>query len=174
MRFPWPKPFQCAAVLSFDVDAESAYVFSNPDKAGAQLAGMEERRFGVRTGIARILRLLDTYGLRATFFVPGYTIEHHTDAVRTLLRAGHEMGAHGNVHETLDTLSPSQEEQVLKDQLAIWQQYLNLRPQGYRSPSWELNVGTPALLKRCSGSWMTPRCTAISADRATALPTRTG
>jgi len=148
MRFPWPEPFQCAAVLSFDVDAESAYVFSNPDKAAAQLAGMEERRFGVRTGIARILKLLDSYGLPASFFVPGYTIEHHTETTRTLLHAGHELGAHGNVHEALDTLSPAQEEQVLKDQLAMWQKYLNVRPEGYRSPAWELNVGTPALLKR--------------------------
>ena len=109
---------------------------------------MEERRFGVRTGVMRILRLLDKYGLRASFFVPGYTIEHHVDSVRAVLDAGHELGAHGNVHEALDTLSVAQEEQVLRDQLAIWEKYLHMRPDGYRAPSWELNLGSPALLKR--------------------------
>jgi peptidoglycan/xylan/chitin deacetylase (PgdA/CDA1 family) len=148
MRFRWPQDYQCAAVLSFDVDAESAYVFRNPEKSIAQLGGMEERRFGVRTGIARILKLLERYKIRGTFFVPGYTIANHLDAIRSIQNAGHELGAHGNVHEALDTLAPAQEEQVLKDQLAIWEQYLNLQPVGYRAPSWELNIGSPALLKK--------------------------
>ncbi len=148
MRFQWPGQYQCAAALTFDVDAESAYVFRQPAQAAAQLGGMEERRFGVRTGIARILRLLDKYALRGTFFVPGYTIEHHLEAIRLIADAGHELGAHGNVHEAVDTLTPAQEEQVLKDQLAIWADLLHMRPEGYRSPSWELNVGSPALLKK--------------------------
>ncbi|HLW61248.1 MAG TPA: polysaccharide deacetylase [bacterium] len=123
-------------------------MFRNPEKAQRQLADMEERRFGPRTGIPRILRLLDRYGLRGTFYVPGYTIVHHPEAIRSIRDAGHELGAHGNVHETLDTLDAAQEKRVLEDQLEIWQSQLSIRPTGYRSPSWELNVGTPMLLKQ--------------------------
>lgn len=148
MRFRWPDGYRCAAVLSFDVDAESAHVFRKPEKAAAQLGDMEERRFGVRTGIPRILRLLEKYGLRASFYIPGYTIVHHLEAVRWIRDTGHELGAHGNVHEALDTLSPEQEGRVMEEQLAIWDSHLGMRPVGYRSPSWDLNVGTPALLKR--------------------------
>lgn len=148
MRYRWPDGHMCAAALSFDVDAESAFVFRYPEKAAKQLGDVEERRFGVRTGIPRILRLLETSGLRATFYVPGFTIARHTPVIKSIRDAGHEMGAHGNVHETLDTLDAAQEERVMKEQLEIWQTYLGLRPTGYRSPSWELNVGTPALLKR--------------------------
>jgi peptidoglycan/xylan/chitin deacetylase (PgdA/CDA1 family) len=148
MRYQWPAGYQCAAVLSFDVDAESAHVFRKPEKAANQLGEMEERRFGVRTGIPRILRLLDKYGLKGSFYVPGYTIENHLEAVRSIRDAGHEMGAHGNVHESLDTLTSEQEVQVMDVQLAIWQSHMGMRPVGYRSPSWELNVGTPALLQR--------------------------
>jgi peptidoglycan/xylan/chitin deacetylase (PgdA/CDA1 family) len=148
MRYRWPAGYECAAALTFDVDAESALVFRDPARADRSLAGMEERRFGVRTGIPRILRLLERYGLRGTFYVPGYTIEHHTAAIRSIRDAGHELGAHGNVHESLDTLTDEEETRVLEAQLEVWQSYLELRPTGYRSPSWELNVGTPALLKR--------------------------
>jgi len=148
MRYHWPDGYTCAAALSFDVDAESAFVFRYPEKAAQQLGDVEERRFGVRTGIPRILRLLDTHGLRATFYVPGYTIVHHTPAVTSIRDAGHEMGAHGNVHETLDTLDEAAEERVMTEQLEIWQAHLGLRPTGYRSPSWELNARTPALLTR--------------------------
>src|SRR5207302_10289015 len=133
-----------------------AFVFRFPEKAGRSLAGMEERRFGVRTGVPRILRLLDKYRLRGTFYVPGYTIVHHTAAVRSIRDAGHELGAHGNVHESLDTLSDEQEVRVLEDQVQIWQSSLDLRPTGYRSPSWELNRGSPAILNRYGFAYAGP------------------
>ncbi len=148
MRYGWPDGHQCAVALSFDVDAESAFVFRYSEKAVRSLAGMEERRFGVRTGVPRILQLLNKYRLQATFYVPGYTIVHHVAVIRSILDAGHELGAHGNVHESLDTLSDEEEVQVLEDQLQIWQSSLDMRPTGYRSPSWELNTGSPGVLKR--------------------------
>jgi peptidoglycan/xylan/chitin deacetylase (PgdA/CDA1 family) len=147
MRYRWPEGKQCAVVLSFDVDAESGHVFRAPEEAASRLDTMEERRFGVRTGLPRILRLLTKYDLPATFFVPGYTIEHHTDAIKTIQAAGYELGCHGNVHETLHELDEAAERRVLQEQLEIYEHHLGIRPQGYRSPSWSLNVRSPATLK---------------------------
>ena len=147
MRYQWPEGNQCAVVLSFDVDAESGYVFRHPEEAARRLDEMEERRFGVRTGLPRILRLLERYRLPATFFVPGYTIEHHAAVVRTVVDAGHELGCHGNVHEAVHTLDEAAERRILREQLDIFQQAFGLRPAGYRSPSWSLNVRSPGLLK---------------------------
>lgn len=147
MRYRWPEGNQCAVVLSWDVDAESGFVFREPEAARTRLDEMEERRFGVRTGVPRILRLLEKYALPATFFVPGYTVEHHTAAIEAIRDAGHELGCHGNVHETLSTLDEAAERRILSEQLAIFEQRLGVRPVGYRSPSWSLNVRTPALLK---------------------------
>ena len=146
-RYRWPDGHDCAVALTFDVDAESALIFREPERAARSLAANEERRFGVRTGVARILALLERYRLRGTFYVPGWTIAHHTDAIRPIRDAGQELAAHGNVHESLDTLSGAEEAAVLDAQLDIWRSHLDLRPTGYRSPSWELNAGTPALLK---------------------------
>jgi peptidoglycan/xylan/chitin deacetylase (PgdA/CDA1 family) len=97
--------------------------------------------------LGRILRLLERYQLPATFFVPGYTIEHHTETVRTIQAAGHEMGCHGNVHEAVHKLDTVAERRVMEEQLEIYQRVLGVRPVGYRSPSWSVNRGTPALLK---------------------------
>src|SRR3954464_8512334 len=146
-RYRWPNGAQCAVTLSWDVDAESGYVYRFPHEAATQLDQMEERRFGVRTGVPRILRLLEKYSLPATFFVPGYTIEHHTNAVKSIRDAGFEMACHGNVHETLDPLDEAAERRILKEQLDIYEQHLGIRPTGYRSPSWSLNNRSPALLK---------------------------
>ena len=145
-RYRWPDGNQCAVVLSFDVDAESGYVFRYPEEAANRLDEMEERRFGVRTGLPRILRLLERYRLPATFYVPGYTIVHHTAAVKTIQDAEFELGCHGNVHEAVHTLDEAAERRILGEQLDIYQRYLGVRPVGYRSPSWSLNVRTPALL----------------------------
>ena len=147
MRYQWPDGKQCAVVLSFDVDAESGFVFRHPDRARNQLDEIEERRFGVRTGVVRILRLLNRYGLPATFFVPGFTIRNYPDVVKTIQAAGHEMACHGNVHETLSELDEQDERRVLGEQLDIYEEHLGIRPKGYRSPSWSLNVRSPALLK---------------------------
>ena len=147
MRYRWPDGNQCAVVLSFDVDAESGLVFREPEAAATRLDEMEERRFGVRTGLPRILRLLEKYGLPATFYVPGYTIAHHTEAIKAIHAAGHELGCHGNVHEAVEFLDAAAERRVLEEQLDIYQQHLGIRPKGYRSPSWSVNLRTPGLLK---------------------------
>lgn len=147
-RFRWPDGFDCAAVLSFDVDAESAYARDYPERAARLLGGVEERRYGPRVAVPRILRLLDEVGISGTFYVPGFTLVHHLEAVRSIQRAGHELGCHGNNHEALDTLDEETEIAVLGEQLRLFDELLGLRPAGYRAPSWELNTRTPALLKQ--------------------------
>jgi peptidoglycan/xylan/chitin deacetylase (PgdA/CDA1 family) len=146
-RYRWPEGRRCAVVLSFDVDAESAFIFREPEKAKRSLGALEERRFGPRVGVERILRLLDRLRVPATFFIPGWTAEHHRGPCEAIRDAGHEIGAHGNVHEALDRLDRDEEERVMRDQLAILRDVLGVHPVGYRSPAWDVNVWTPDILK---------------------------
>lgn len=147
MRYPWPEGRRSAVVLSFDFDAESGFHFREPERAKRSLAGLEERRFGPRVGVDRILRMLDRLKLRASFYIPGWTAEHHLPQCRRIRDAGHEIGAHGNVHEAVDSLDREQEEAVLRAQLRILEDQLGVHPAGYRSPSWDVNAWTPGLLK---------------------------
>ena len=148
MRYRWPDGKQSAAVLSFDFDAESGFLFREPEKARRSLGDLEERRFGPRVGVDRILRLLDRLKLRASFYIPAWTVENHPTESARIRDAGHEIGAHGNMHEALSFLDEAQEERVMREQLDILQSRLGVRPAGYRSPSWDVNVWTPDLLKR--------------------------
>jgi len=148
MRYRWPDGKQSAVVLSFDFDAESGFYFREPEKAKRSLADLEERRFGPRVGVDRILRLLDRLKLRASFFIPGWTVEHHPDPSKRIRDAGHEIGAHGNMHEAVGFLDAVQEETIMQEQLAILRDQLDVKPAGYRSPSWDVNTWTPGILKR--------------------------
>jgi peptidoglycan/xylan/chitin deacetylase (PgdA/CDA1 family) len=147
-RYRWPRGMQSAVVLSFDVDAESGFLFREPEKAKRSLADLEERRFGPRVGVDRILRLLDRLKIRASFFIPGWTAVNHLAACKRIRDAGHEIGAHGNVHEAVGMLDQAQEKRILVEQLAILKDQLGVTPTGYRSPSWDVNVWTPGLLKQ--------------------------
>src|SRR5260370_28286004 len=90
MRYTWPKGKQSAVVLSFDFDAESGFYFREPEKAKRSLADLEERRFGPRVGVDRILRLMDRLELRASFSVPGCTAENHHSPSKLLRHAAHK------------------------------------------------------------------------------------
>jgi peptidoglycan-N-acetylglucosamine deacetylase len=147
-RYRWPRGMQSAVVLSFDVDAESGFLFREPEKAKRSLADLEERRFGPRVGVDRILRLLDRLKIRASFFIPGWTAVNHLAACKRIRDAGHEIGAHGNVHEAVGMLDQAQEKRILVEQIAILKDQLGVTPTGYRSPSWDVNVWTPGLLKQ--------------------------
>ena len=94
LRYQWPEGKRSAVVLSFDFDAESGFIFREPEKARRSLGDLEERRFGPRVGVDRILSLLDRLKIRATFYIPGWTVVNHLAPCRRIRDAGHEIGAH--------------------------------------------------------------------------------
>jgi len=146
--FSWPPGYRAAAVFSFDVDAESAILFERPETA-PWLDVMSHQAYGPRTGLGRILRLLDRQQVRATFFVPGYTAERWPDEVRAVRDAGHEIGHHGYLHEGAHSAPDAEaEERRLLRGLEALDSVLGLRPVGYRAPMWEITDRLPSLLAR--------------------------
>ncbi|MPZ23019.1 MAG: polysaccharide deacetylase family protein [Dehalococcoidia bacterium] len=146
-RYRWPDGKQSAVVLSWHVDAESGHEYRDPQSAATQLGDMEERRYGPRVAVPRILRLLDRRGIPASFCVPGYTVRHHTAVVKSIQAAGHELACHGDVHEDIHPLDEEAERDLLQRQLGIFEEHLGIRPRGYSSPFWSMNLRTPRLLK---------------------------
>lgn len=144
--FSWPAGKRAAACFTFDVDGESAILFEHPEAAG-WLDVMSHQAYGPRTGVARILRVLDRQGIRATFFVPGYTAERWPAVVRAIRDAGHEIGHHGYLHEGAHSAPDLEmEERHLLRGLEALDAVAGVRPVGYRAPMWELSYRLPALL----------------------------
>src|SRR5205809_6308701 len=99
MRYPWPEGKQSAAVLSFDFDAESGFLFREPVKAKRSLGDLEERRFGPRVRGDRILALLGKPELRASFLRPRWPAANPPPPPQPLPYAGPETAAHPTAHE---------------------------------------------------------------------------
>src|SRR5258708_1139917 len=69
-RATWPGGARVAVLLSFDVDNETIALRYGEPTVG-QLSQMQ---YGARVGLARIVTLLDTYKIPATFFIPSMNV----------------------------------------------------------------------------------------------------
>ena len=145
--FHWPDGIRAAAAFTFDVDAESGVLAADPS-AARRASVMSHQAYGPRTGLPRLLRLLDRQRIRATFFVPGYTAERWPDAIRSIRDAGHEIGHHGYLHEQVAGLDPEVEERLLVRGLEALDSVAGVRPIGWRAPMWEASWSSPSILAR--------------------------
>ncbi len=141
----WPGDTRCVVMLGFDVDGVSGAINRNPDAAKLPSL-MSMREYGPSVGTPRILELLDDYGIKASFYIPGYVAETHELLVADIVRRGHEVAHHGYMHESPATLTGQQEEEVLDKGIAIIERITGERPRGYRSPGWELSERSLHLL----------------------------
>ena len=138
--FRWPDGVRAAACFTFDLDAESPILFDHPE-AAEWLDVMSHQAYGPRTGVPRLLRLLDRQGVRATFFVPGYSAERWPDVVHAIRDAGHEIAHHGYLHEgARSAADEATEERRLLRGLEALEAVAGVRPVGYRR-SEERRVG---------------------------------
>ncbi len=121
--------------LSFDFDAISGFI-----ARGARTPTPISRgEFGPRVGAPRLLALMKKYRIKSSWFVPGHTIETFPDAVKAVVRAGHEIGHHGWKHVSPSTYSRAEEEaELMRGNNAI-ERISGQYARGYRSPSWDLS-----------------------------------
>jgi len=129
--------------LTFDFDALSVWL---GDDHAATPAMLSRGEFGARVGVRRMLKLLADHGIRATFFVPGHTVESFPDAVVAILTAGHEVAHHSYAHVDPSTQSPAEERRSMEKGIRVLERFMGRRPLGYRSPSWDYSQVTLSLL----------------------------
>jgi peptidoglycan-N-acetylglucosamine deacetylase len=128
--------------LTFDFDALSVW-FGYERTTPAMLARGE---YGARVGVPRVLDLLERDGLRATFFVPGHTVESFPQETAAVLERGHEIAHHSYSH--VDPSQQSREEEVVDmDRALDVLDRLGVKPLGYRSPSADLSQSTLELVE---------------------------
>jgi len=132
------------AVLSFDVDAESAILAEGRRHADNAMV-MTHQAYGPRVGVPRILGLLAEYGLPGTFFVPGETAERHPQTVEQILAAGHEVAHHSHSHRNPVTFGPEFERADFERALQALDR-VGVRPLGHRAALWNASWLTPVLV----------------------------
>ena len=128
--------------LSFDFDALSVW-FGYERTTPAMLARGE---YGARVGVPRVLDLLERHGIRATFFVPGHTVESFPQETESILERGHEIAHHSYAHVDPSGQTRDEEAADMERALDVLER-IGVKPLGYRSPSADLSDSTLELVE---------------------------
>ena len=133
-------------LVTFGVDVDAVAGWIGSYGGGESPSDIQRGVWAGEVGTPRLLKLFDRYGIRASWFIPGHSIETFPDQARMVVEAGHEIGAHGYLHENPVSMTPEQEEQVLVRSIELIEQLSGRRPRGYVAPWWEMSAVTAELL----------------------------
>jgi len=134
----WPGGARCAVALSFDSDHET----NELRDGGKSIGRLSWGEYGSRVGVPRIRALLDRFGVKASFFVPGVSAELHPDEQKALVQGGHEVALHGWIHEVNTQVPPAQERELMLRAADRLERITGVRPVGMRTCSWDYSPVT--------------------------------
>ncbi|MCA1719826.1 MAG: polysaccharide deacetylase family protein [Actinobacteria bacterium] len=99
-------------------------------------------------GTPQVLEVLQTYGVRATFFVLGSMVERHPQVLDALAAAGHEVAVHSWDHRNHLRHSPPQVHRQLARTADLLAERTGARPRYFRPPYGALTGGAMAAARR--------------------------
>lgn len=141
-RPTWPQNATCAVTLTFDNFGESYDLLRYGHAGGANADGI----YAPRRGIERVLDLLEKYDLHATFYVEGWNAAKYADLAREIDARGHEVAAHGWMHERWSELDPQTERDLIQRTTETLSEVIGRPPRGWRSPAGLTTTSTLQLL----------------------------
>jgi peptidoglycan/xylan/chitin deacetylase (PgdA/CDA1 family) len=145
--FPWPDGRAAGCLITVDVDSVSPMISPVGQAWPRHFDEIEQREFGVREGVPRLLDILDQLALPATFFIPGVIAHQAPATVREVVGAGHEVGLHGYRHDSPRGWDAAR----LRLDLSRSQEALASAgaptARGYRAPEWHVQTGDLAVLR---------------------------
>ena len=94
----------------------------------------------VEANIERILLLLDSRRIHATFFTLGWIAERYPAMLRRVADAGHEVASHGYAHLRASDQSAAQFADDVRRSKSILEQLTGLAVRGYRAPSFSIGA----------------------------------
>lgn len=86
----------------------------------------------------RILDLLDSFSIKATFFVLGWVAERLPALVKEICHRGHEVACHGYGHELIFMIGPERFRADIRRSKALLEDQCGIRINGYRAPSYSI------------------------------------
>ena len=142
VRIPAGK--KVAVNIGCDFDAQAIWIGSFNLTSPAYMSRGE---FGAEVAVPRLLKLFAKHKVKATWCIPGHTVDTWPEVCKEIVAAGHEVGHHGYVHENPTPLSLEEETKVMEMGLAALAR-IGVKPRGYRSPYWDFSPNTLAILEK--------------------------
>lgn len=145
-KIEWPNGAKCAAAITFDMDADSLIHVARPTDGHDRLYPISMGQYGPKVALPRILETYRKFGLKQSFFVPGWCLEQYPETIEEILKDGHEIGHHGYIHEDPTTHSSAEQRYWFERALDCHQRVAGKKPIGYRAPVYNMNQAVIDLL----------------------------
>lgn len=91
----------------------------------------------------RILHVLGSADVYATFFILGWVAKRYPDLVRNIAAAGHEVASHGYGHQRIGNLDRTEFCRDIQQSKQILEDLIGKEVLGYRAPSYSISHQTP-------------------------------
>src|SRR5262252_7110181 len=119
-------------------------------------AGKAWSTYGGRVGVWRIISLLDRLGIPGTFFVDARCTEEYPDAVKQIVRSGHDIGGHAYTQDQLlSYMTLEEQEKTIRQSVDLLQQCGGKKVTGWASPVVAFTPETAGFLAKAGLTWTT-------------------
>jgi peptidoglycan/xylan/chitin deacetylase (PgdA/CDA1 family) len=141
----YPGGANAAVCVTFDWEDDYPHSIYVPERPADLKGDLPEKT-------DRILKILDSHDVRATFFVVGIMAREFEDSFKSIKAGGHEIASHGDYHKGYSQLEVVDPQEVPNfDELGFYLQaekienaevLLGSRPKGFRAPGLNYNDAT--------------------------------
>lgn len=154
----WPTDKRLAVLLFFDTQADvdaarPGYQTTMRRDGSINLVDQMERQYEAKAGLARVLRVLDRHGVRATFPTCGLTAEWYPELVRSIHEAGHEVANHSYSHWLMHRFEGDALREEVRRAGEALEAATGVRPRGWRSPQYSTTGDTLRVLMEEGYAW---------------------
>ncbi|KAI0482028.1 family 4 carbohydrate esterase [Xylariaceae sp. FL0804] len=128
-----------------DIDAVAGWLgsYGGEDSTSDISRGL----FAGTVGTRRLLKLFEKYGIKASWFIPGHSLETFPEESALIRDSGHEIGLHGYSHENPADMTLEQQRDVLDKTYRMLTEFCGKPPRGSVAPWWETSKeGTELML----------------------------
>ena len=110
--------------------------------------------YGGRVGVWRLIRLLDRLQIPATFFTNGRCAEDYPDAVKAIVKSGHDIGGHAYVQDQLLAyMSLDDQEKTIRKSVDLLEAVGGKKVTGWGSPVVAFTPETNGFLAKAGLKW---------------------
>lgn len=145
-KIEWPDGKKCAVAITVNLDAELFWLQLDPSCINMPKT-LSMGQYGMSRGLERVLSVLENYGIKGTFFVPGKVAEMYQQEITGIVSKGHEIANHGYKHENMALLSGDEQREILRQGKKSIETVCGITPKGFRAPEGELTLETLEIAK---------------------------
>jgi polysaccharide deacetylase family protein (PEP-CTERM system associated) len=120
------------------VDVEDYFQVSAFDNVSLRCV-WDQQELRVEANTERVLALLSSAGIQATFFVLGWVAKQCPGLVRTIAEEGHEIASHGYGHRRVCHQSREEFRQDIRRSKGLLEDICGTPVMGYRAPSYSIS-----------------------------------